>query len=156
MNYYDVVENATIALTKNHLDNSATYFKKPEKQVTKSDDSVLSGGYDYFLILYPAAFPTTPGGTGVFEVNWVITLDMFVRYSTPPVTWQHFKAFRSDIFNLFNVKKVGRTLDRTDGVRDVLLTGESDPVAYSEEGADDPIFFSQRMQLSVYYKINKE
>lgn len=153
---YDVIENAAITLIKNHLDNSATYFKKPEKQVTKSNDTVLGEGFSFFLILYPASFPTTPGGTGVIEVNWAITLDLFVRFSTPPETWRNFKAFRSDLFNLFNIQKVGRTLDRTDGVRDVLLTGESDPVAYSEEGSDDPIFFSQRMQLNVFCKVNRQ
>jgi hypothetical protein len=154
--YYSEVEDAVIALVKNHLDNRATYFKNPDKQAVKSNDTILTEGFDYFFITYPASFPTTSGGTGVVEVTWNLGVEIFVLFSTPPNTWAKFKAFRGDIFNLFNVSKVGRTLDRTNGVKDVLLTGESEPVAYSEEGLNDPIFYSQRMQLSVFYKVNRE
>ena len=155
--HYAAVEDATIKLVQDHLENHATFFPKPEKQVAKSNDDVLSEGFDYFFITYPASFPLIGAGTGVVEVTWHIKVEIFVRVTTHPQTWANFKAFRSAVFNLFNISTIGRTLNRTPGVGVGLsLESNSDPIFYGEENTpNDPIFYSQVMQLSVPYKINR-
>jgi hypothetical protein len=156
-NFEDAVESAVIALVAEHLENRLEYFPQPDKQVVKSDDSVLSLGFDYFFLTYPGSFPTESAGTGVIETVWNVSIEIFVRFKkNTKDTWGRFRRFRSDIFNLFNVSQVGRNLNRTAGVKEVLLTGDSEPVPYGEEDApSDPIFISQTMQLAVTFKINK-
>ena len=155
--YFSIAESAVVAVVRDHLDNKAVYFTKPAKQITKSDDSVLGEGFEYFFITYPGAFPVVPQGVGVIEVTWMIGVDIFCRFTTYPDTWKRFKAFRSDVFNLFDVNKIGRNLDRTPGVRDVLLSSESEVVGVGEEDSPaDPIFFKQSLQLAVYFKVNRE
>lgn len=155
IDHYSAVEDAVIALVKDHIENKATYFTQPAKQVVKSDDTVLTGGFEYFFITYPGAFPTNFAGTEAVNVLWSVEVEIFVRFSTPSTTWAHFKAFRSDLFNLFNVAKIGRTLNRTAGILNCVLSGNTEPIAYAEEGTSDPTFFSQKLLLSVDYKINK-
>jgi hypothetical protein len=157
IDHFSVVEAAALQLVKDHIDNRDVYFDVPEDQVVASDETVLTTGHDYFLISFPSIFPTEYGGAGMIKAVWSISMEMFVRFSTPPETWAHFKAFRSDIFNLFNVRIIGHNLNRTAGVESVLLTSEGAPTAFAEEDTpSDPVFFSQRMLLTVQYKINKQ
>jgi len=154
--HFSIVERAALDLVRDHIENKATYFTVPTKQITASDDSILGEGFTYFLISFPSTFPVVPMGTGVLEVAWMIPLELFVRFSTHKETWAKFKAFRSDLFNLFNTTPKGRTLNRTAGVRDTLLASAGEPIFYGEEDTpSDPVFFSQRLELSVFYKINR-
>jgi len=154
--HYTLVEEAVLKVIREQLNNHAAYFPKPLKQVVASDDTVLSSGFDYFVITFPSTFPVVPQGVGVIEVAWMLSLEFFVRFTTHPETWRRFKAVRSDLFSLFNVDHIGRTLNRTAGVRDVLLTSAGAPVFYGEEATpNDPVFFSQKLELSIFYKINR-
>lgn len=156
IDHYTAVEDAALVLIKESIDNKEKYFSKKDVQVSRSDDDVLSKGYDYFVILFPGDFSSEKGGSGVKFVTWHIDVEIYVRFSTTGETWKKFKLFRSDMFNLFNVKTIGRTLNRTPGVvDDVILTGGSKPVAYGEEESEaDPIFFSQTLDLAIPYKVN--
>jgi len=156
IDYFGEIEDAVIALVKNHLDHKDTYFDAPDEQVVKSDDDKLNEGHDYFFFTFPSAFPTVSAGTDVVETIWMIRIEIFTRFSTPESTWANFKAFRSDIFNLFNVRNIGRNLNRTPRVVSVLLSSEGEPIFYGEESTpSDPVFYSQAMQLSVSTHINR-
>lgn len=80
----------------------STFFGK-SKQVS-DDDSVLSEGADYWLIYRPGAFPIVDNllTQKIMDVDWNITVDMYVRYKTYKESWGKFRRFRAALFFLLH------------------------------------------------------
>lgn len=156
--YYSAVELAARNLVKAEL---PSYFPPAtaDTQVTKSDATVYDYGFDYYFTTYPGAFPTLPAGVQMVEVTWEILVDVLSRFnSNEAQAWIDFTAFRSDVFNLFNVSNKGRNLDRASGVRRVLLASEERPryiPLRAEDEDSPPAFIAQVCILNVTQVINK-
>lgn len=160
--FFSTCEDAIISMLKNDLANHAAYFGtdpvKLAKVVNKSDDTKLDEGYDYFAITYPGAFPAGFESVSQINVSWDIYIDLFVRFTTESESWANFKAYRSDVFNLFNVLLIGRTLNKTNNVKagTPILSSEDEPSYYSlRSNPDVRAFISQRCKLSLTQIINR-
>jgi len=96
-----------------------TFFKK-EEQVS-DDDSVLSLGADYWCIYRPGAFPIVDSlqTQKIMEVDWNVTIDLYVRYKTYKESWGKFRKFRAAIFFLLHSDQ---TLGGTINVHRVTLS----------------------------------
>lgn len=154
--FYSAAELATRTLVKSEL---ASYFPSgtADKQVTKSDDTVYGEGFDYFFTTYPGAFPTELVGTQVVQVSWEILVDLLTRYKTTEAqAWIDFIAYRSDVFNLFNLTNKGRNLDRANNVRSVSFGAEERPRYIPNDDDPDSVnFIAQTCILTVNMVINK-
>ncbi len=80
-----------------------TAFFLKEKQVS-DDDSVLSEGANYWAIYRPGAFPIPDqfSTDKIMEIDWNITVDLYVRYVTYKESWGLFRKFRAAIFFLLH------------------------------------------------------
>jgi hypothetical protein len=88
-------------------------FFKQDKQVS-DDDSVLSEGADYWIIYRPGAFPIPDNllTQKIMEVDWNVTMDMYVRYKTYKESWGKFRKFRAAVFFLLHSDQtLGDTLN---------------------------------------------
>ena len=135
--YYSLVEGALRTLVKSEL---SSYFPAltASQQVTKADDSYFDEGLDHFFVTYPGAFPTTPIGGQVVETAWEIIVDLVTRWqNNQQDSFDLFTLYRSDVFNLLNLSKVGRNLNRTNGVRNVLMSSNENP-RFIPLQVDDP------------------
>lgn len=154
--HYDLVVTAFHAMLGESLPE---YFPRPDKQFSKADDTILDNGHDYYVTAYPGAFPIEPMGTGVYEVDWEVQVELYVRWKkSEKQAWIDFSAFRADIFNLVNVTMKGRTLDRTNGVRDAVLSSADRPsyIPVNSAALDGAVaFIRQICLLNVPYKINR-
>lgn len=77
------------------------FFQK-DYQVSDDDTSIAKGA-DYFIVVRPGKFPASPvaAGSGVYDYDWHIVADLYVRYKEYKLSWTRFKASRSAIINLF-------------------------------------------------------
>ena len=154
--YYDLMETALVEFIRAQL---VEYFPDPEKTVTKSDDTHLDQGHNYFCIAYPGVFPTGIFGNQIINVDWEVILDVHARWnSTEQEAWKALKTIRGEMFNLFNIRKIGRTLNGHQYVDRVLLSAEDRPryLYVDEENPDSGIaFIGQVMLLTVTQRINK-
>lgn len=158
--YFSIVEDAVLSLVRTTFVARITDGVKGVRQFAKSDDSYLDQGYAHFLFTYPGDFPTLPiGGNTLVTTQWEVLLDAFVRWdATELEAWNLFKEWRGDLFYLFNLRQIGRTLDRTAGVERVVLTASDRPRYIPVDPNDelsDPAFIGQVMSLQVTQKINK-
>lgn len=156
--YFGIVEDATVALLRN---TAAFDWKDGTKQVTKSNDVYLDKGFDHFAITYPGAFPSGFSGTETLEVKWEVLIDLLVRWdTTEDAAWTRFKAFRSKVFNLFNLSYEGRDLNRTPGVMPPVVLTTNDRPRYiplnKDPESDIVSHIAQVMVLTVTQSINKE
>jgi len=154
---YNIVELAARNLVAGQL---SSYFPNPDETVTQSDDTHLDRGHDYFAIFYPGSFPTTiPGDQSLVVVSWEILLDIMVRFnSTEAIAWRAFKELRWEVINLFNFRKIGRTLNGTSGIKYVTLSSEERPRYIPMDPKNeysDAAFIAQAMSLTVTQFINK-
>jgi len=78
-------------------------FFKEDKQVS-DDDSVLSEGADYWIIYRPGAFPVIGNieSRKIMDVDWNVTMDLYVRYKTYKESWGKFRKFRGVVFFLLH------------------------------------------------------
>jgi len=156
IDYYDLMETAVVELVRSQL---AAYFTDPEKSVTKSDDTHLDQGHDYFCFVYPGVFPAEIFGNQIVTVNWEVILDVFARYnSTEKQAWIDMKKIRAELFWLFNLREIGRTINKHQFVDRVVLSAEDRP-RYIPVDVDNPdsgiAFIGQVMVLTVTQRINK-
>lgn len=155
--YYDICESAVVTLLKT---TTAFSWVDAEKQVTKSNDTHLDGGFDTHAITYPGAFPQSYGGTDVQTAQWEILLDLLVRWKkTEDEAWQEFKTFRSKVFNLFNLSYEGRDLNRTPGVTRVTLNATDRPryiPLNRDPNTNIVTHIAQVTVLTITQEINKE
>lgn len=79
-----------------------TFFQKPTQ--VSDDDSVLSEGADYWAIYRPGAFPIADNlqTQKIMEVDWNVTVDLYVRYKTYKESWGKFRRFRAALFFLLH------------------------------------------------------
>ena len=156
VDYYDNVETAVVELIRAQM---VDYFPNPEETVTKSDDTFLDQGHDYFAFIYPGTFPTEIFGNQVVTVNWEVIVDVFARFNTTEAeAWIAMKKVRAEMFHLFNINKIGRTINGANYVDRVVLGAEDRP-RYIPVDPDNPdagiAFIGQVMILTVTQRINK-
>lgn len=88
------------------------FFKK-DNQVS-DDDTVLSEGADYWIIYRPGAFPIVDSmeTNKIMEMDWNVTVDLYVRYKTYKESWGKFRKFRAAIFFLLHSDQgLGQTVN---------------------------------------------
>lgn len=88
-----------------------TFFFKKSEQVS-DDDSVLSLGADYWIIYRPGAFPIADNFNTqkIMEIDWNVTMDLYVRYKTYKESWGKFRKFRAALFFLLHAdQSLGNT-----------------------------------------------
>jgi len=80
IDYYNSAEAALIAFLKAQL---SAYYPNAAKQVTASDDEILSNGNDYYAVAYPGNFPITEveRSATFLQYEWEILLDLLVRWN---------------------------------------------------------------------------
>lgn len=79
-----------------------SFFKKDEQ--VSDDDSVIAEGADYWVIYRPGAFPIHDEflSQKIMDVNWNVTMDLYVRYKTYKESWGKFRKFRAALFFLLH------------------------------------------------------
>lgn len=105
--FYQICEDGLVARVQ-----VLTFFKNP-KQVS-DDDSVLSEGADYWFIYRPGAFPIADNFNTqkIMEIDWNVTVDLYVRYKTYKESWGKFRRFRAALFFLLHSdQSLGNTLN---------------------------------------------
>jgi len=135
--YYNTAEAALIAFLKTQL--ADPYFPNADLQVTASNDEILSNGNDYYAVAYPGNFPIS--GTEVsstqIQYEWEILLDLLVRWNkSTAIVWSTFKPYRDAVIQIINHTKAGKTLDRTNYVRNAVIQAEDRPRYIPMRGAD--------------------
>jgi hypothetical protein len=88
-----------------------TQFFKHDWQIS-DDDTVIAKGEDHFVVYRPGEFPSAPAarGSGLYDIDWHITADLYVRYKEYKTSWTKFKALRSAIIPLiFRDQTLGNT-----------------------------------------------
>jgi len=139
--YYTTVETGLISLLRSEL--ADPYFPNATKQVMASDDTVLDNGNDYYAIAYPGNFPVTETANQFLEYSWEVQLDVLSRWNTTEAAaWAAFKPYRNAVINLLNHTLTGRTLGKTNFVRNSLASSEARPRYIPMRGSnpDDPTF----------------
>jgi hypothetical protein len=78
------------------------FFKKDEQ--VSDDDTVLSDGADYWIIYRPGAFPIADNKLTqkIMDIDWNVTMDLYVRYKTYKESWGKFRKFRGALFFLLH------------------------------------------------------
>jgi len=150
IDYYNIIEAGAVTYLRTEL---ASYFTEPTKQCTQGDDRFLATGYDYFAIAYPGSFPTEVHGGTYIRTNWEVIIDTLTRWKTNHSdAWSLFRTFRAELFAVFNVNKIGRTLNGVSYVEKVLISGDERPRFIPVDPTDqysDPAFIAQAMSLTV-------
>jgi hypothetical protein len=97
----------------------SSFFRKPEQ--VSDDDTVLSEGADYWAIYRPGAFPIVDSlqTHRIEEIDWGITMDLYVRYKTYKESWGKFRKFRAAVFFLLHSDQ---SLGSTPNVRRVAFS----------------------------------
>lgn len=160
--YYSLLEDAVVGYVSSSL---PLRFTQPDKQISKSDDTIATSGFSSFLMLYPGNAPLTLDGSGHLgeasvEVTFEILIDAWSRWTgTELQSWTAFKAYRSDLFNAFNLSRAGRTLGRTDGVRHSVLSFTERPryiPLVATASSNVTAYIGQVASLTIVRVINKE
>ena len=96
--FYQQCEDA-LATRLRTLDS---FFSKPDQ--VSDDDSVLSTGADYWIIYRPGAFPIADSKLTqkIMDIDWNVTMDLYVRYKTYKESWGKFRYFRGALFFLLH------------------------------------------------------
>lgn len=135
----------------------ATYFPGDTKRATgwqvSDDDTVLTLGGDYFIVYRPGACPVTPIARGIYDYNWEVVLDLYVRYVSYKLSWAQFRAYRAAIVNLLNTHQ---TLNGTNGVHGVTFRSDARPQYFRFTGTPEtaiPNFLIQTTQVVVVQRV---
>lgn len=132
--YYSVAEAGLLALLKTQL---SSYFPNGAKQVTASDDTVLDNGNDFYAIAYPGNFPISVNASSFRTYDWEIRLDILTRWNKNTVTaWSTFKDLRQAVIALINHTEKGRTLGKTNFVKEASVQAEDRPRYIPVRGTD--------------------
>jgi hypothetical protein len=106
--FYQICEDGLVV----RLRLLETFFRKSEQ--VSDDDSVLGTGADYWAIYRPGAFPIVDSLSTqkIMEVDWNVTIDLYVRYKTYKESWGKFRKFRAALFFLLHSDQtLGNTRD---------------------------------------------
>jgi hypothetical protein len=149
----DLYSTAEQALLDYIAEGLPALFPHPSKQLTASDDTVLDNGHDHYGIAYPGAFPIMPAGSGFYEVNWEVLLDVFYRFkTTSEEAWRGFKSYRGDLFNLLALSLRGETLGAADRVKRLTVVAEDRPRYIPSAKGDQegpPAFIAQVLVVTI-------
>ncbi|MEO6565199.1 MAG: hypothetical protein ABIO63_04125 [Casimicrobiaceae bacterium] len=130
-----------------------TYFKKPEQ--VSNDDTVISTGAGNFAIYRPGAFPILGSlqTKKIMDMQWTVTVDLYVYYTNYKESWNKFKEVRAAIF--FCVHE-DQTLGNTPNVRYATLSSDENAqyfrFANSSESAK-PNYIIQTMKVSIVQRV---
>jgi len=136
VDYWKLCETGLINLLKTEL---VSLFPNGANQVTASDDTVLDNGNDNYAITYPGAFPVSEVTANYLEYSWQIMLDLLVRWKQSEAkAWNEsgFKALRAEVLYLINHTQKGRTLGKTNYVRDAVIAANDNPRYIPLRGSD--------------------
>ena len=99
---WDFYQQCESALVTRLLALKPSFFKN-DKQVS-DDDSVLAEGAEYWIVYRPGAFPIQDDllSQKIMDVNWNVTMDLYVRYKIYKESWGKFRKFRAAIFFLLH------------------------------------------------------
>jgi hypothetical protein len=90
---------------------------------------------------------------------WImVTTFMDLHIPTEQKAWTDFLSYRSDLFNLINTTEAGRTLGRTAGVRNAIMSAQDRPryIPVNRGATDGAVgFIAQTMIVIVTYKVNR-
>lgn len=138
IDHYTQCETGLIA----RLRTLTEFFPKDFQVAT--DDSVLSNGAGYFAILFPGPFPSTRANGRQAFFNWVVNLDLYVRYSTRKESLGKFKAVRAALVNLLQKPN---SLASVPGVTNTVLSAVSE--LQQDAPGDNPDFIIQTMAVTI-------
>lgn len=98
--FYQQCEDGLVA----QLRTLTTYFPTKNPWQITDDDANLARGAYHFAIYRPGAFPIVGDllSKKIMDIDWNVTLDLYVRYDTYKEAWPSFRHLRSDIFNLLH------------------------------------------------------
>lgn len=148
--YYALVKTGLIA----RLRTLTSYFPASAKHSAgwqvSDDDSVLSEGGDYFVIVRPGAFPTRKQGRMV-EVEWHADAVIYTRYKEQATSWTRFETFRSDIFNLLHADP---TLNKTNGVYDVGVSSQQQAGRLIDSQGNLMNWIAQTLDVTINQRIH--
>lgn len=124
---YVAVETALATCLKS-LD---TFFPGDKKRdagwQVSDDDTVISLGGDFFAIYRPGAFTVTKIARGIYDYDWEVDLDLFVRYTSYKESWTKLKSYRASLVELLSTHQ---TLNGTIGTHGVSLSSPERPAYF--------------------------
>jgi len=113
------------------------------------DDTVFQLGGDYFIIYRPGEFPTVQKGM-LADVSWHVKAVVYVRFVEYKTSWNKFKLFRSDIFNLLNADP---TLNKTNGVWNVTVSSKDDAGRLLDTQGNPMNWIAQLLDVTITQRI---
>jgi hypothetical protein len=138
---YSVCESALLAKIR----TLSTFF--PNAWQVSDDVSEIQRGADYFVIAMPDTFPMTRADGHDVYVNWVVVLDLYIRFSTIQESLVRFKAVRSAIFNLL----YPASLNRTNNISKLVLS--SNGGVQQDMAGDNPNFLIQTLSVVITQRV---
>ena len=141
-------------------DGLATRFRTltgyfPKAQQVSDDDTVISKGAGNYIIYRPGAFPILGSlqTKRILDVQWEVTVDLYVYYKNYKESWNQFKEVRAAMF--FCVGE-DQTLGNTLNVRYATLSSSENAqyfrFADSLESAK-PNYIIQTMNVAIVQRV---
>lgn len=117
------------------------------------DDTVLAKGGEYFAIYRPGSCPVTTIARGIYDYNWEVILDLYVRYVSYKLSWTKFKGYRAALITQLDTNQ---TLGDCQGVHGVSFRSDERPMYFRFNGADEtakPNFLIQTAQVVIRQRV---
>ena len=147
--HYAQCENALVALL---LKEMPTYFKHGWQ--VSDDDTGLSRGEDYFVVVRPSTFPVVPvAGRSIADIQWHVTMTIYCRYTEYSESLKRFKAFRSTILNVVYQNKL-RDITNVGGA---VIQSKSDVFYHfntEPKPGMKPNFIGQTLDVTINQRVN--
>lgn len=131
----------------------ADFFKKPTQ--VSDDDTVIAGGAGNYIIYRPGPFPILGSlqTKKIMDMQWEVTVDLYVYYTNYKDSWNRFKEVRAAMF--FCVHE-DQTLGNTPNVRYATLSSSENAVyfrfAETAESAK-PNYIIQTMKVAIVQRV---
>lgn len=114
-----------------------------KQNMTKADYRVLNVGTNQAIVLFPGPFSvedSTLGNQGDFWIDWEISIELFVRYTSEPDVAERIAALRQSI-----IEQVAQYpfLDGTTGVFRAWVKKGDRPTPVFTPTGDGPYFWRQ-------------
>ena len=119
----------------------------PKDWQVSDDDSVLNRGAEYFVIVQPDALPSTRADGRDLTYNWVVILDLYVRYHTRAESLARFKAARSAVINLLTPN----SLNDTSNISRTVVTASGG--LQQDIPGDNPNFIIQTLTATITQRV---
>lgn len=130
-----------------------TYFKTAQQ--ISDDDTVISQGAGNYIIYRPGAFPILGSlqTKKIMDMQWEVTVDLYVYYTNYKESWNNFKAIRAALFFCIHEDQ---TLGNTLNVRYATLSSGENAQYFrfsnSPENAK-PNYIIQTMKVVIVQRV---